>query len=101
MKFRVNKKPNQALKLTSREEDTGKQRIDKVYPEHAEALFIADVAPETDFPILGDLWRDDDERREIGKKLKKQYKLSWSRISLAYQQFPNLREKFQGNLMAK
>eukprot|EP00957_Ditylum_brightwellii_P043214 3274953-Ditylum_brightwellii.AAC.1 len=55
-------------RLSSREEDRGKQRTDKDYPEHVEALFIADVAPETCFPTFGEVWKDDDERKEIGQR---------------------------------
>eukprot|EP00957_Ditylum_brightwellii_P030347 2298363-Ditylum_brightwellii.AAC.1 len=87
MKFSVFRKPNQTLKyvernsthrpttfksiangvftqlarLTSRSVANGNAQINDVYPDHAEALFTANLAPLTDFPTFDKLWRDDKE----------------------------------------
>eukprot|EP00957_Ditylum_brightwellii_P042103 3188953-Ditylum_brightwellii.AAC.1 len=45
-----------------------KEKVDEVYPDHVESLFIADVAPEVDFPAFKDSWKEEDARRERGKK---------------------------------
>eukprot|EP00957_Ditylum_brightwellii_P138883 10585849-Ditylum_brightwellii.AAC.1 len=81
IRFSVFRKPNQVLKcvnrgsihrpttfkfiasgvlirlarLTSNIAANGKAKIDKIYLEHAKALFTADLAPPTDFPTLQEL----------------------------------------------
>eukprot|EP00957_Ditylum_brightwellii_P059276 4500154-Ditylum_brightwellii.AAC.1 len=37
--------------------------IDDIYPDHAEALFMADLAPPTDFPTFNKLWNDDEKQK--------------------------------------
>eukprot|EP00957_Ditylum_brightwellii_P016085 1211601-Ditylum_brightwellii.AAC.1 len=81
MRFSVFRKPNQALKyvdrgsthrpttfksivnggftrlarLTSKIAANENARINEIYPDHAEALFAADLAPPTDFPTFNKL----------------------------------------------
>eukprot|EP00957_Ditylum_brightwellii_P050243 3810345-Ditylum_brightwellii.AAC.1 len=104
MKFSVFQKPNQALKyvdrnsahqpttfksiangvftwlarLTLRSVANGDAQIDDVYPDHAEALFTADLAPLTDFLTFDKLWRDDKEQKKepIKSKRKMQGKVA-------------------------
>ena len=97
MRFSVFRKPNQALKyvdknsthrattfksiangvftrlarLTSKIVANQEARIDEIYPDHAEALFIAELAPPTDFPTFKDLWDDDEKRRNAPTKTKR------------------------------
>eukprot|EP00957_Ditylum_brightwellii_P123113 9386855-Ditylum_brightwellii.AAC.1 len=38
-------------------------QIDKLYPDHDEALFIADLSPPTDFPMFQELWQDNEKQK--------------------------------------
>eukprot|EP00957_Ditylum_brightwellii_P160777 12240115-Ditylum_brightwellii.AAC.1 len=97
MKFSVYRKPNQALKyvdrnsthrpttfklidngvftrlarLTLRSVANGNAQINDVYPDHAEALFTADLAPPTDFLTFDELWHDDKEQKKDPIKSKR------------------------------
>eukprot|EP00957_Ditylum_brightwellii_P135923 10367299-Ditylum_brightwellii.AAC.1 len=94
MRFSVFRKPNQALKYVDRESmhrpTTFKSvangvftwlarltlkiaanenaRMDEIYPDHAEALFTANLAPPTDFPTFNELWQND--KRQKNKPIK-------------------------------
>ena len=46
---------NRLAKLTSRKPFLRSEGVDKVYPDHANALRKAGLAP-PDFPTMGDLW---------------------------------------------
>eukprot|EP00957_Ditylum_brightwellii_P184114 14023983-Ditylum_brightwellii.AAC.1 len=85
MQFLVFRKPNQALKyvdrhsmhrpttfksianggftllarLTSKIAANENAQINEIYPDHAKALFTADLAPPTDFPTFNELLQDD------------------------------------------
>ena len=123
----------QLARLTSRSVANGNTQINDVYPDHAEALFTADLAPPTDFLTFDELWHDDKEQKKdpikskrskrdqrlvyfvIGhsnfssqakiplliKRLCKRCKIKWLRVSMAYKRFPNIREKFSGDLSTK
>jgi hypothetical protein len=97
IRFLVFRKPNQALKyvdknithrattfksiakgvftqlarLTSKIAANQEARIDDIYPDHAEALFTADLAPPTDFPTFKELWNDDKKRKNKPMKTKR------------------------------
>eukprot|EP00957_Ditylum_brightwellii_P181989 13864645-Ditylum_brightwellii.AAC.1 len=97
MHFLVFWKPNQALKyvdknsthrsttfksilngvftrlarLTSKIAANQEARIDDIYPDHAEALFTADLVPPTDFPTFKELWNDDKKRKNEPMKTKR------------------------------
>eukprot|EP00957_Ditylum_brightwellii_P180488 13748953-Ditylum_brightwellii.AAC.1 len=97
MRFLVFCKPNQALKCvnkasahrpttfkstangvftrlarpTSNIVANEKRQIDKLYPDHAEALFIANLVPLTDFPTFQELWQDDEKRKNKPIKSKR------------------------------
>ena len=97
MRFSVFRKPNQVLKyvdrnsthrpttfksiangvftwlarLTLKNVANGNEKIDDIYPDHAEALFTADLAPPTDFPTFNELWREDEERKKDPIKSKR------------------------------
>eukprot|EP00957_Ditylum_brightwellii_P147556 11236915-Ditylum_brightwellii.AAC.1 len=58
-------------RLTSKIAANGNARIDDVYPDHAKALFTADLAPPTDFPTFDELWRDDKEQKKDPIKSKR------------------------------
>ena len=55
---------NRLEKLTSRKPSLHSEGVDKVYPDHANALRKAVLAP-PDFPTMGDLWKMQDEKLEI------------------------------------
>ena len=55
---------NRLAKLTSRKPSLHSEGVDKVYPDHANALRKAGLAP-PDFPTMGDLWKMQDEKLEI------------------------------------
>ena len=55
---------NRLAKLTSRKPSLSSEGVYKVYPDHANALRKADLAP-PDFPTMGDLWKIQDEKLEI------------------------------------
>eukprot|EP00957_Ditylum_brightwellii_P165861 12627707-Ditylum_brightwellii.AAC.1 len=97
MQFLVFWKPNQALKyvdknsthrpttfksiangvftrvarLTSKIAANQNARIDDIYPDHAKALFTADLAPPTDFPTFNKLWQDDERQKNKPIKSKR------------------------------
>ena len=54
-------------KLTSRKPSLNSEGVEKVYPDHANALRKAGLAPPA-FPIMGDLWKTQDEKLEIESK---------------------------------
>ena len=51
---------NCLAKLTSRNPSINAEAVDKIYPDHANALRKAGLAPPV-FPKMGDLWRKQDE----------------------------------------
>eukprot|EP00957_Ditylum_brightwellii_P040252 3045867-Ditylum_brightwellii.AAC.1 len=61
----------QLARLISRSVANGNARIDDVYPDHAEALFTADLAPPTDFLTFNKLWRNDKEQKKDPIKSKR------------------------------
>eukprot|EP00957_Ditylum_brightwellii_P024460 1846449-Ditylum_brightwellii.AAC.1 len=89
MRFLVFQKPNQALKyvdktsthrhtifksiahgvftrlarFTSKIAANQNARTDDIYPDHAKALFMADLDPPTDFPTFKELWQDDKKQK--------------------------------------
>eukprot|EP00957_Ditylum_brightwellii_P209415 15361674-Ditylum_brightwellii.AAC.1 len=89
MRFSVFQKPNQALnyvdrnstrqpttfksiangvftwlaRLASKIAANGNAQIDNVYLDHAKALFVANLAPPTDFLTFDELWHDDEEQK--------------------------------------
>eukprot|EP00957_Ditylum_brightwellii_P122962 9375343-Ditylum_brightwellii.AAC.1 len=48
-------------RLTSNMAINQNLQINKLYPDHAEALFTADLAPPMDFPIFKELWEEDEQ----------------------------------------
>eukprot|EP00957_Ditylum_brightwellii_P022911 1729169-Ditylum_brightwellii.AAC.1 len=85
MCFLVFQKPNQALtfksiangvftqlaRLTLKIAANQDARIDDIYPDHAEALFTADLAPPTDFLTFKELWNDDEKTKNEPMKTKR------------------------------
>eukprot|EP00957_Ditylum_brightwellii_P028231 2132306-Ditylum_brightwellii.AAC.1 len=57
----------QLFRLTSRNFGLGGTRIDEIYPEHAEALRKAGLAPEF-FPTFREIWEMDDGKLVEKKK---------------------------------
>ena len=55
---------NRLAKLTSWNPSIHSEGVDKVYPDHANALCKAGPAP-PNFPTMGDLWKIQDEKLEI------------------------------------
>ena len=55
---------NRPAKLTSQKPYFHSEGVEKVYPDHANALRKAGLAP-PDFPKMGDLWKMQDETLEI------------------------------------
>ena len=55
---------NRLAKITSRKPSLNSEGVDKVYPDKANALFKAGLAP-PDFPTMGYLWKTQDEKLEI------------------------------------
>eukprot|EP00957_Ditylum_brightwellii_P211636 15366403-Ditylum_brightwellii.AAC.1 len=113
-------------RLTSKMVENGGKRLDKNYPEHAEALLAADMGP-IKFPTLDKIWEREtlskictkkkcrDNRRtffvigysnflnkaktpELIRKLKEQYNLPWLCVSVAHRQFPNTCKNFSRDL---
>ena len=52
---------NRLVKLTSRNPSIHYEGVDKIYPDHANALCKASLAP-PNFPTMGDLWIKQDEK---------------------------------------
>ena len=48
---------NRLAKITSRKPSIHYEAVDKIYPDHADALGMAGLAP-PNFPTMGDLWRN-------------------------------------------
>eukprot|EP00957_Ditylum_brightwellii_P178554 13600922-Ditylum_brightwellii.AAC.1 len=93
MRFKVYRKENQALKyvdkasthcpttfksianevftrlarLTSNTATNQNLKIDKLYPDHAEAVFTADLTPPTDFLIFKELLEEDERQKNQPK----------------------------------
>eukprot|EP00957_Ditylum_brightwellii_P206024 15346463-Ditylum_brightwellii.AAC.2 len=55
------------LKIAANQE----ARIVDIYPDHAEALFTADLAPPIDFPTFKELCNDDKKRKNKPMKSKR------------------------------
>ena len=55
---------NHISKLTSQKPSLNSERIDKVYPDHVNALRAAGLAP-PNFPTMGYLWKNQDENLDI------------------------------------
>ena len=51
------------MKLTLQKRSLHSEGVDKVYPDHANALRKAGLTP-PDFPTMGDLWKMQDEKLE-------------------------------------
>ena len=58
---------NRLAQLTLRKASLNSEWVDKVYPDHANALRKAGIAP-PDFPTMGDLWKMQDEKRRMRTK---------------------------------
>ena len=58
---------NRLAKITSRKPSIHYESVDKIYPDHANALRKAGLAP-PNFPTMGDLWRKQDEKVEMKKE---------------------------------
>ena len=58
---------NRLAKITSRKPSLHSEGVDKVYPDHANALRKTGLAP-PDFPTMGDLWKMQDEKLKIENK---------------------------------
>ena len=58
---------NRLAKLTSRKPSLHSEGVDKVYPDHANYLCKASLAP-PDFPTMGNLWKIKDEKTDIENK---------------------------------
>ena len=64
---------NRLTKLTSRNPSIHAEAVDKIYPDHANDLRKAGLAPPI-FPMMGDLWGKQDENvnsekeRDVSKK---------------------------------
>eukprot|EP00957_Ditylum_brightwellii_P150726 11476349-Ditylum_brightwellii.AAC.1 len=93
MRFQVYRKENQVLKyvdkanthrpttfksiangvftrlarLTSNTATNQNLQIDELYPDHAEALFTADLASPMDFPTFKELWEEDEQLKNQPK----------------------------------
>ena len=105
--------------------------MDTIYPDHANTLRKAGLAPPV-FPIMGELWRKQDEKVEKNKeqnvsvkknrnvyffvaylryfstavhrvidRLKNSFNLTWMRVRMSYHRFNNLEELLNGDLAAK
>ena len=55
---------NHVAKLASRKPFLNYEGVDKIYPDHANALCKASLAP-PNFPAMGDLWRNQIEKLDI------------------------------------
>ena len=54
-------------KLTSRKSSLRSEGVDKIYPDHANALRKAGLAP-PNFPKMGELWKICNEKLDIDNK---------------------------------
>eukprot|EP00957_Ditylum_brightwellii_P104869 7992623-Ditylum_brightwellii.AAC.1 len=79
-----------------------KRQIDELYPDHAEALSIADLAPPTDFPVFQfqKLCQDDKKWKKEPIKYKRS-KWDQMSVSMAYRRFLDVRENFSRDLSMK
>eukprot|EP00957_Ditylum_brightwellii_P171557 13060790-Ditylum_brightwellii.AAC.1 len=59
---RIDQPPSSLLQVEFLQAN-GNIRIDKLYPDHAEALFTADLVPPTDFPTFQELWQDNEKQK--------------------------------------
>ena len=118
-------------KLVSRKPSTLSEGVDKIYPNHANALRKAGLAP-SNFPTMGDLWSKQDEKVDMKKepdvnknknrnvyfciayswyfytsihkviiRLKTSFNLSWVRVRMSYHRFNNLAGLLNGYITAK
>eukprot|EP00957_Ditylum_brightwellii_P210381 15364905-Ditylum_brightwellii.AAC.1 len=71
-------------RLTSQDFSLGETQVDKIYPEHAEVLHKAGLAPEL-IPTFREIWKKDDGR--LVEKKKKQRDLRTTCFVLGYSQF--------------
>ena len=55
---------NRLAKLTSQKPSLHYEGVDKFYPDHANSLRKAGLAP-PDFPTMGDLWKMQDGKLEV------------------------------------
>ena len=58
---------NRLAKLTSRKPSINSEAVDKIYPDHANDLHKAGLAPPT-FPTMGDLRRKQDDKVDSEKE---------------------------------
>ena len=58
---------NRLTKTTSRKPFINCEGVDKIYPDHANALRKAGLTP-PNFPIMGDLWSKQDEKLAMEKE---------------------------------
>eukprot|EP00957_Ditylum_brightwellii_P142293 10841097-Ditylum_brightwellii.AAC.1 len=119
------------MRLTSRTNELESVKVNSIYPDYARALSIADVAPEVFPMFGEIWRKEDENSTNEEKKkrkdgwttyfvlgyskfictanipkliesLQKCYNLKWIGISMAYyQRFPNMQERFSGDLGAK
>ena len=113
---------NRLAKLTSRKPSIRSEGVEKIYPDHMNALRKAGLAP-SDFPTMADLWSKQNEKVGIEKepdvnkkknrnvyffvaysryfstfihrvinRLKIYFNLSWLRVRMSYHIFNNLAE---------
>eukprot|EP00957_Ditylum_brightwellii_P199685 15222404-Ditylum_brightwellii.AAC.1 len=104
LRFSVFQKPNQALKYagrtSTRRPTTFKSIASGLYPDHTEALFIADLVPPTDFPTFQEVWQDNEKQKNEPTKSKRS-KRDQLLVSVAYWRFLNIRDNFSGDLSMK
>eukprot|EP00957_Ditylum_brightwellii_P002428 186982-Ditylum_brightwellii.AAC.1 len=68
----------------SRDDSLKGTRVDEIYPEHAEALRKAGLAPKV-FPAFGEIWEKDDGK--LTRKKKKWLDLRTIYFVIGYSQF--------------
>ena len=122
---------NRLAKLNLGKPSIHSEAVDRLYPNHANALRKAGLAP-PNFPTIGYLWRKQDEKVDTEKeqdarknknrnvyycvaysryfstsinrvinRLKKYFNLSWLIVRMSYHRFDNLAELINGDFTAK
>eukprot|EP00957_Ditylum_brightwellii_P090883 6920323-Ditylum_brightwellii.AAC.1 len=67
-------------RLTSNTATNQNLEIDKLYPDHTDTLFTADLAPPTDFPIFKALWEEDEQQKNQPKNQKGENRINTQSI---------------------
>ena len=119
---------NRLVKLTSRKPSIHYEGVEKIYPNHENALRKAGLVP-PNYPTMGDLWSKKDEKVDKEKetdakkyknikvyfcvayscyfstsihrvinRLKNAFNLSWTRVRMSYPRFNNLAELLNRDL---